>query len=89
MVNILGILSLIFGIISLAPSSFSYFWLPLTFRILIILITLIFAGIVLVCGGIGIKKDDGNGLAKIGLVLSSIAIINFIVGSLVSSLIYG
>ena len=87
--KIFGNLSLIFGLISLAPSSFSYFAIPVpVFRILLVLTSLIFIGVGILCGGIGIVKDDIKGLAKTGLVFSSIALINFIAATLVSSLVY-
>ena len=74
----LGILSLVFGIVSFALFPFSFFDIDLYFKLLLSIITagLVVAGIV--CGAIGIAKDDSKGLAIAGLIVSSIAIITLI-----------
>ena len=68
----LGIIALIFGIvgvliifISFFPTPFVIFWY--------VQVTAPIVGII--CGGIGIKKDDSPGLAIAGLVLGSIGLI--------------
>jgi hypothetical protein len=82
--KVLGILALVFGIISFALSPLSYFGVFVVFRIIGTFLTggLAAAGIIL--GIIGIIKDDGKGLALAGLIVSNVAMINFIVGSALS-----
>jgi len=82
--KVLGILALVFGIISFALSPLSYFRVSVGFRIIGTFLTggLAAAGIIL--GIIGIIKDDGKGLALAGLIVSNVAMINFIVGSALS-----
>ena len=71
----LGIVALIFGIIGIASSFFLF--IPIPFVILWYTpLTTSVVGIV--CGGIGIKRDDSPGLALTGLVLGSIGLIIWI-----------
>lgn len=76
----LGILSLVFGLVSFALSPLSYFDKIFILRILLSIITpgLAVAGII--CGAIWISKDDRPGLAIAGLVISNIALLNFVAG---------
>ena len=74
----LGIIALVFGIVSLALSLFSY---ALAISFLFFLLTFISLGLAvagIICGAIGIPKDDKAGLAIAGLIVSSIAVIAFI-----------
>lgn len=82
--KVYGILSLVFGIISFALSPLSYFRVPVGSRIIGTFLTggLAAAGIIL--GIIGVIKDDGKGLALAGLIVSNVAMVNFIVGSVLS-----
>ena len=67
----LGIVALIFGIIGIATSLFPF--IPIPFVILWYTpLTTSVVGIV--CGGIGIKRDDSSGLAITGLVLGSVGL---------------
>ena len=97
----LGIVALVFGIIGVvvllidiyltfifvALSPFIYPPIPLLTTLAVIIIACIIVAIV--CGAVGIKKDDSPGLAIAGLVLGSILTIPFligIIGALISSL---
>ncbi len=82
--KVLGIISLVCGLISFGISPLSYFAVPLFMRFFLLFTTPLLAGTGIVCGGIGIAKDDSKGLAIAGLVISSIAMINFFVGSFTS-----
>ena len=71
----LSIVALVFGIIGIATSLISF--LPTPFIILWYApLTTSIVGII--CGGIGIKKDDSPGLAITGLVLGSVGLIIWI-----------
>lgn len=71
----LGIVALVFGIIGIATSLISF--IPTPFVILwYVPLTTSIVGII--CGGIGIKKDDSPGLAITGLVLGSVGFIIWI-----------
>ena len=82
--KVYGILSLVFSLVSFGLSPFSYFYMPLVFRIIssFLIPGLGVAG--LVCGIIGVIKDDGKGLAIAGLIISPIALANFFIGSFLS-----
>ena len=72
----LGILALVFGIMGIAFSLFSF--VPTPF------VTLWYAPLStsvvgIICGGIGIKKDDSPGLAITGLALGSVGLIIWII----------
>ena len=71
----IGIVALIFGIIGIASSLISF--IPTPFVILWYgpLATSVVG---MICGGIGIKKDDSPGLAITGLVLGSVGLIIWI-----------
>lgn len=83
--NKLGITSLVFGIIGVITFIFMMIFLPVleSYIYIIRFITWIITGILLssssivaiVCGGLGIKKDDSPGLAIAGLVLGSLCVI--------------
>ncbi len=79
-----GIISLVCGIIAFALTPMGYFAVPLFMRFFLLIITPLLAVTGLVCGGIGIVKDDSKGLAIAGLIISSIAMINFFAGSFTS-----
>ena len=61
--NTFGIIALIFGIIGLCCGWFLSFF------------GFVFPVVAIVCGAIGIKKDDSSGMAIAGLVLRSISVI--------------
>lgn len=82
--KVYGILSLVFGIISFALSPLSYFGLAVAFRIIGTFLTGGLAAAGIICGIIGVIKDDGKGLALAGLIVSNVAMVNFIVGSVLS-----
>ena len=82
--KVYGILSLVFGIISFALSPLSYFGVAVAFRIIGTFLTGGLAAAGIVCGILGIIKDDGKGLALAGLIVSNVAMVNFIVGSVLS-----
>ena len=82
--KVYGILSLVFGIISFALSPLSYFGVAVAFRIIGTFLTGGLAAAGIICGIIGIIKDDGKGLALAGLIVSNVAMVNFIVGSVLS-----
>jgi uncharacterized membrane protein len=65
--NAFGIIALIFGIIGLCCG-----WILSLFG-------LVFPIVAIVCGAIGIKKDDSSGMAIAGLVLGSISVICILV----------
>ena len=73
----LGIVSLNFGIIEVIFIVINlifgmFFFLDAFLGITSLIIVLISSIVAIVCGGIGIKKDDSPGLAIAGLVLGSI-----------------
>jgi len=72
----LGIVALVFGIIGLATSLISF--IPTPFVILWY-VPLTTSGVGIICGGIGIKRDDSTGLAITGLVLGSVGLIIWII----------
>ena len=76
----LGIMALVFGLVTLGLSPLLYFDWPVFLRFVFGLPAIGLGVGGLVCGGIGIAKDDGPGLAIAGLVISSVAMINFIAG---------
>lgn len=81
--KVLGIVSLVLGLVSLALGVITIAILtPFVFGF-IALITSV-SGII--CGAIGIKKDDKAGLAIAGLIISSIIIVlwifNMIIGGI-------
>jgi len=82
--KVYGILSLVFGIISFALSPLSYFGVAVAFRIIGTFLTGGLAAAGIVCGILGIIKDDGKGLALAGLIVSNVAMVNFIIGSMLS-----
>lgn len=82
--KVYGILSLVFGIISFALSPLSYFGVAVAFRIIGTFLTGGLAAAGIICGIIGVIKDDGKGLALAGLIVSNVAMVNFIVGSVLS-----
>ncbi len=82
--KVYGILSLVFGIISFALSPLSYFGVAVAFRIIGTFLTGGLAAAGIVCGILGIIKDDSAGLSIAGLIVSSVAMINFMVGSFTS-----
>ena len=82
--KVLGILALVFGIISFALSPLSYFGVAVAPRIIGTFLTGGLAAAGIICGIIGVIKDDGKGLALAGLIVSNVAMINFIVGSALS-----
>ena len=61
--NTFGIIALIFGIIGLCCG-----WILSLFGLVLPIVAI-------VCGAIGIKKDDSSGMAIAGLVLGSISVI--------------
>ena len=70
MANTFGIIALIFGIIGLCCGWFISY------------IGLVFPIVAIVCGAIGIKKDDSSGMSIAGLVLGIISVICIIVMTL-------
>ena len=82
--KVYGILSLVFGIVSFALSPLSYFGVAVAFRIIGTFLTGGLAAAGIICGIIGVIKDDGKGLALAGLIVSNVAMVNFIVGSVLS-----
>ncbi len=72
----LGIVALIFGIIGIATSLISLFPTPFVILWYVPLATSVVG---IICGGIGIKKDDSPSLAIAGLVLGSVGLIIWIV----------
>jgi len=82
--KVYGILSLVFGIISFALSPLSYFGVAVGFRIIGTFLTGGLAAAGIICGILGVIKDDGKGLALAGLIVSNVAMVNFIVGSVLS-----
>ena len=73
----LGIVSLNFGIIGAIAILINlifamFFFIDAFLGITIMIIALSSSIVAIVCGGIGIKKDDSPGLAIAGLVLGSI-----------------
>lgn len=79
-----GIISLVCAIIGFALTPMGYFSVPLGLRFFLLFVTPVLAGTGIVCGGLGIAKDDSKGLAIAGLIIGSIAIINFFAGSFTS-----
>ena len=79
-----GILALVFGLVSFGMTPIGYFAVPLFLRIILLIVTPALAGAGIVCGILGILKDDSKGLAIAGLIISSVAVINFFVGSFTS-----
>jgi len=75
----LGIIALVFGIVSLVLSPLSFLLRTSLIGILLTIIPLGLAIAGIICGAIGIAKDDSAGLAIAGLIISSIAIVVFIV----------
>ena len=71
----LSIVALVFGIIGIATSLISF--LPTPF-IILWYVPLATSIVGIICGGIGIKKDDSPGLAITGLVLGSVGLIIWI-----------
>ena len=71
----LGIVALVFGIIGIATSLISF--IPTPF-IILWYVPLATSVVGIICGGIGIKKDDSPGLAITGLVLGSVGLIIWI-----------
>ena len=82
--KVFGILALVFGIVSFALTPLGYFGVPLFLRIILLIVTPALAGAGIICGILGIIKDDGKGLAIAGLIVSSGAMINYFVGSFTS-----
>ncbi|MFX1498287.1 MAG: hypothetical protein ACFFBH_12230 [Promethearchaeota archaeon] len=81
----LGIVSLIFGIIGL--SSALLLIIPMTLPIVILWYApLVFSVVAIICGGIGIKKDDSPGLAIAGLILGIIGITLWLISFIMSLL---
>jgi len=79
-----GIISLICGIIGFALTPMGYFAVPLFLRFVLLFATPVLTGTAIVCGGLGIAKDDSKGLAIAGLIIGSIGMINFFAGSFTS-----
>ena len=71
----LGIVALVFGIIGIATSLISF--IPTPF-IILWYVPLATSVVGIICGSIGIKKDDSPGLAITGLVLGSVGLIIWI-----------
>ncbi len=82
--KVFGIISLVCGIIAFALTPLGYFAVPLFLRFTLLFATPALAGTGLVCGGLGLAKDDSKGLAIAGVIVSTVAIINFFVGSFTS-----
>lgn len=74
----LGIVSLVFGIIGLLSALLLLFPMPLPVVILWY-VPLLSSIIAIICGGIGIKKDDSPGLAIAGLILGTLGIIFWLI----------
>ncbi|MFX1493848.1 MAG: hypothetical protein ACFFBZ_06165 [Promethearchaeota archaeon] len=72
----LGIVALIFGVIGIVSSLISFLPIPFVILWYVPLATSIVG---IICGGIGIKKDDSPGLAITGLVLGSVGLIIWII----------
>ena len=72
----LGIVALIFGVIGIVSSLISFFPTPFVILWYVPLATSIVG---IICGSIGIKKDDSPGLAITGLVLGSVGLIIWII----------
>lgn len=78
--KVLGIISLVFGLVSLVLTLLYYLIDTLGFlNILFVYLAAGLAGAGIICGVIGISKDDKPGLAIAGLVISSISMVIFIV----------
>jgi membrane-bound ClpP family serine protease len=82
--KVLGILALVFGLVSFGMTPIGYFAVPLFLRIILLIVTPTLVGAGIVCGILGIIKDDSAGLSIAGLIISSIAMINFFAGSFTS-----
>lgn len=72
----LGIVALIFGVIGIVSSLISFLPTPFVILWYVPLATSIVG---IICGGIGIKKDDSPGLAITGLVLGTVGLIIWII----------
>ena len=89
----LGIVSLIFGIIGVIIISINlifgmFFFLDLILGMTLLIIALSSSIVAIVCGGIGIKKDDSPGLAIAGLVLGSIFPILVVFSSILTPIFF-
>ena len=65
-----------------------YFFLDIFFGITTLIIALSSSIVAIVCGGIGIKKDDSPGMAIAGLVLGSIFPILVVFSSILSPIFF-
>lgn len=89
--KIFGIIALIFSVIGVVVIIIAtltinlllllspFFYPPLPLVIIIDIIPLICIIVAIVCGAIGIKKDDSHGLAIAGLIIGSIGVIPYII----------
>jgi len=68
--GIIGVIIIIIGVINITSGMFIL--LDAFLSMTIIIIVLVSSIVAIVCGGIGIKKDDSPGLAIAGLALGSI-----------------
>ena len=89
----LGIVSLNFGIIGVIIIVINlifgmFFFLDVFLGMTLLIIALGSSIVAIVCGGIGIKKDDSPGLAIAGLVLGSIYPILVVFSSLLTPLFF-
>ena len=84
--GIIGVIIIIFGVINVISGMFIIGDVFLAMTLLII-----FFGssiVAIVCGGIGIKKDDSPGLAIAGLVLGSIFPILVVFSSILTPIFF-
>jgi len=72
----LGIISLVFGIIGLISIIFAFYPLPF---VVLWYTPLISSVVTIICGSIGIKKDDSPGLSIAGLILGLIGVIIWVI----------
>ena len=89
----LGIVSLIFGIIGVIIILINlifgmFFFLNVLLGMTTLIIALSSSIVAIVCGGIGIKKDDSPGLAIAGLVLGSIFPILVVFSSILTPIFF-
>ncbi|MFX0074603.1 MAG: hypothetical protein ACFE96_04130 [Candidatus Hermodarchaeota archaeon] len=84
--KVFGIISLVCGLISFFMTPVTYFAIPVGPRIALTLLIPVIFGTGIIMGALGIAKDDGKGLGIAGLIISHIALFNFMAGTVLSFL---
>ena len=79
-----GIISLVCALVSFGLSPLSYFAIPVGGRIAYTFAVPSIAITAVVCGIVGIIKDDSKGLAIAGLAIAPFGLINFFAGTILS-----